>query len=246
MRHTHTHTRLHQKQLILLSIPEEKRLPSYFLQHFSPGSMSSKLDLASGWRNSDLGVKTISWCWWNKGREGVMSDWQISSRAGSHALLTHSQAFWRAAGSVCGERGSSWQEWSSWPRSSYSQTADWLQSPQSQSGGDRRRWWAPETSSSSSSAFCKSVLLEKHSSNCWGFLLFLFVQLISAFLLMTGIPRGQLTLQHLQELSLTCWIHYNETKPSVKPHAECFLCLSWMVLLGYLICRKNSEAIFGI
>lgn len=27
----------------------------------SPGSMLSKLDLASGWRNSDLGVNTISW-----------------------------------------------------------------------------------------------------------------------------------------------------------------------------------------
>lgn len=36
---------------------------------FSPGSMSSKLDLASGWRSSDLGVNTISWCRSDKHRK---------------------------------------------------------------------------------------------------------------------------------------------------------------------------------
>lgn len=34
---------------------------SPFLCRFTPGSMLSKLDLASGWRSSDLGVNMISW-----------------------------------------------------------------------------------------------------------------------------------------------------------------------------------------
>lgn len=38
-----------------------------FLRQYVPGSMLSKLDLASGWRSSDLGVNIISW--WEKERK---------------------------------------------------------------------------------------------------------------------------------------------------------------------------------
>lgn len=101
--------------------------------------MSSKLDLASGWRNSDLGVNTISWSSRDKERDRTCKvTWTTLSCMLSHILCPscyaivlswHLQASWRAAGSVCGERGNSLQEKSSWQWSSYSRTADALRSP---------------------------------------------------------------------------------------------------------------------
>lgn len=41
--------------------------------------MSSKLDLASGWRNSDLGVKIISWCSKNKETKTRWGTWSTPS-----------------------------------------------------------------------------------------------------------------------------------------------------------------------
>lgn len=52
--------------------------------------MSSKLDLASGWRNSDFGVNTISWCRSDKERERAISDRNVMLCAGGHSRLhTH-------------------------------------------------------------------------------------------------------------------------------------------------------------
>ena len=100
----------------------------------SPGSMSSKLDLASGCRNSDFGVNTISWRQRDKERaQQKFSDLNhlilcVESPSLPSVTLRHLQASWRAAGSAGGGRGSSLRDWSSWQRSSYSRTADALRS----------------------------------------------------------------------------------------------------------------------
>ena len=96
--------------------------------------MSSKLDLASGCRNSDFGVNTISWRQRDKERaQQKFSDLNhlilcVESPSLPSVTLRHLQASWRAAGSAGGGRGSSLRDWSSWQRSSYSRTADALRS----------------------------------------------------------------------------------------------------------------------
>lgn len=64
---------------------------SFHLHQFSPDSMSSKLDLASGWRNSDLGVNTISWSSRDKERDRTCSvTWTTLSCMLSHILCPSS------------------------------------------------------------------------------------------------------------------------------------------------------------